>query len=66
MADALKCDICGSYYDRNDEECGERLSLYEYNYYNCRTYNTLKIYDLCPQCYKDISNFIQVLKDRGN
>lgn len=64
MAIAIKCDICGSYFD---------FSSKIHNYIKMCVLNPengafipgikVKMYDACPSCIESIKNHIESLKD---
>lgn len=67
MANAYKCDICGSYYDSNETypvECNG-TKIREYAIHAKITINQGEFYkragsdlDICPDCYKKLAGFI--------
>ena len=69
MADAKKCDICGSFYSL-DYTSSRRPSSYG-NYIdglklmNFKSQQSLNCYDLCEDCANDLMAFIKQHKKEG-
>ena len=60
MSRALKCDICGTYFDYNTKYIG--IMITRYNHYDAEIVRDdapiLKATDTCPDCYNAIMNTI--------
>lgn len=51
MANAMKCDICGAYYDRL--KCNDAVRIYlDFGHRGDR------YVDLCDSCYNKLCNFV--------
>lgn len=57
MALAMKCDVCGKYYDLYNREYTDGPSSVSLNNSVGRVYN----FDTCPDCIMDIKNYIDTL-----
>ena len=67
MADAKKCDICGTYYDRYNTSkaggvCPNQITFQQET---TTSVNDFKTYDACPNCLKDIADFIESRRNHG-
>ncbi len=65
MGLALKCDICGTYFDYDSKYIG--IAINRYNRYDYNRYDTemvrkektlLELTDMCPDCYNAIMKTI--------
>lgn len=60
MSRALKCDICGTYFDYNSKYIG--ITITRYNHYEAEILSDdapiLKTTDMCPDCYNAIMKTI--------
>ncbi len=60
MSRALKCDICGAYFDYNSKYIG--IFINRYNRYDTRVEikeePLLEFTDMCPDCYNAIMETI--------
>ena len=64
MSRALKCDICGTYFDYDTKYIGIRIT--RHNCYDAEIVRDdtpiLKATDACPDCYNAIMNTINDLR----
>lgn len=62
MAVARKCDRCGAFYDRYNENNNDSIensnAMAFIIHYKNDTYNTCKHFDLCPDCKDKLVNWI--------
>ena len=60
MSRALKCDICGTYFDHNNKYIG--ITIERYNRYDTemvrKEKTVLEPTDMCPDCYNAIMETI--------
>ena len=60
MSRALKCDICGTYFDYNNKYTG--ITINRYNRYDAemvrKEKRVLEPTDMCPNCYNAIMDII--------
>lgn len=68
MSRALKCDICGAYFDYDSKYIG--ISINSYSRYDpemVRKEKTLlELTDMCPDCYNAIMKTIDDRRSRTN
>lgn len=66
MSRALKCDICGSYFDYDSKYVGISINCYSrYDPEMVRKEKTvLGLTDMCPDCYNAIMKAIDERKKR--
>lgn len=65
MAIAKKCDVCNIYYDPygySESMQMNSITLESLDDTNDRS-RPIASYDLCPNCSRRITNFIEILKD---
>lgn len=63
MSSAMKCDVCGKYYDKYRgidifPEVGKANLVTLYDEQNRVDSIERKSYDLCPECMKSLLNFL--------
>lgn len=66
MAKAWKCDICGVFYDSDNEE---RTKYLECGYIDCddvKTLSRIKVFHMCPGCSLTIKKVLDDLRKERN
>ena len=73
MALALKCDICGNFYDRYNTNAQDNNGGNSFAYFNLVRIGGQDGYhknghyiDCCPECMESITNHISRLRERRN
>ena len=56
MSRAMKCDMCGEYYDPYNDPCGNAIKFVDVD---SGGYSVKKHYDLCDRCKRLLRLFIE-------